>query len=159
MRRPLLPVTLLLAAVLCAGCADDGGTLADAPASPSAPAATTETEAVVVKVGDDDGQDRREAALRTGQALQVDLHTCGGCGYQWLLDSPPDAAVLSGGQPEQVMPDAVPEPTGEPLVGTPTTTRFVFRGVAAGTAQLTLGYHGPGSTAPDRSVVVSVTVS
>ena len=164
MRRT--PALILLSALALAGCgSSSSGSPAAAPAatsaapSPSAALPTlssASTAPVVITVGDGDGKDARSASLSVRQLVYIDLYTCGGCGYSWTVEQPPAAAVATRVQVAQPTPAA--QPSGPPVVGNPTTTRFAFRAVKSGTTTVSLGYHGPGRAMADRVVVVKITV-
>lgn len=159
MRHARLAVVLPLALALLTGCGDDAPADSDAvsPASAAASSAPVSDSPVVVAVAEDDGKDAQTAAIRVGQLVQLDLATCGGCGFEWTVDTAPDAAVAV----EETVPQPEPsvDPTAMPLPGTPTVTRLAFKGTAAGTTKVSVGYHGPASSAPDRTVVLTITVS
>ena len=147
---------ILLGTLVLTGCGGDASDdLAAPPAAAPSPSAAA-AEPVVVDVAENDGKDARDAVLSVGQLVHVDLATCGGCGYEWRVDTPPDTTVAAAEHAAQPAPSAA---SGPPLPGTPTTTRLAFRGLKAGSSTVSIGYHGPASTKPDRIVVLTLTVT
>lgn len=84
-----------------------------------------------VKVGA--AENGKEITLKPGQTLVVALEANPTTGYDWLLDSEPDAAVLS------VVGQEFEAPSGE-RVGAPGVTIWRFRAVSAGETSFQLGY-------------------
>ena len=164
MLRPSLRVLALapLVWVLLAGCGNSSApSAADiSPASPTAAATTVSpAQPLIITVAENDGNDARSVELSVGQVVQVNLATCGGCGYEWTVDTDPAATVATSADPVAPTGEPTAAASGPPLPGAPTTTAIAFRAVGPGGTSITLGYHGPASTAPDRVVVVKLTVT
>ena len=149
---------VLLAALALAGCGDSAEGVAAPPVSSApSPSSSAASDPVVVTVAENDGNDARSAIIGIRQLVYVDLATCGGCGFEWTVDTPPTAAVAAGEDTAQPAQSGAPAGTA-PLPGAATTTRLAFRGVGGGSTKVSLGYHGPAKAGPDRLVVLTITV-
>ncbi|HUR49850.1 MAG TPA: protease inhibitor I42 family protein [Acidimicrobiales bacterium] len=102
----------------------------------------------------------KEALLAVGEEVVVSLETCGGCGYEWRVTEPADAAVVESSEStNQPRPTSSTQPGDPPLVGVPTDENFRFRGVAAGRTEVTIGYFPPAGAAPEESFTLVFVVA
>src|SRR5689334_13145481 len=95
----------------------------------------------------------RTVTLVAGQELQIRLKVCTSCGYRWETQRAPDNAVLTRLKQRQ-------ERSGcqAPCVGGSGVTIFRYRGKAAGTTKLRLGYIPPGQQAAAKHFRLQVRV-
>ena len=154
--RLLIATAAALALVAGACGSDDGGT---------SPASSTTTADQTAAAGTTEGQtftrddNGGEASLAVGEEVTVSLETCGGCGYEWRVTAPPDAAVVETlGTSNNPRPTST-QPGEMPIVGAPTDTVFRFRGVAAGTTELTVGYFPPADDTAEESFTMTFVVT
>ena len=155
----LLLAALVSLALVVAGCGDsgdDGGAASTTTADAGNGEPQDESTAPTF-TQDDSGE---EARLAVGDEVVVALEVCVGCGYRWEITQPPDAAVIAAEGPiNQPRPTSSTRPGEPPIVGQSSDEIFRFRGLSAGTTNVTIGYFPPTGDTPEESVVFTFLVT
>jgi inhibitor of cysteine peptidase len=143
MRRAALALGVAAILVALAACGSDAETS-------NTGGTTVSDEAVVVTRSG-------TVTLQVGQELVVTLESNPTTGYEWLVDTAPDSAVLqSNGAPSYE-----PTPVASDVVGSGGTTSLRFTATGAGTTQVVLRYKQSfeENSPDDQLVTVDVTVA
>jgi inhibitor of cysteine peptidase len=94
--------------------------------------------------------------LKKGEVMSITLESNSSTGYSWVASISDTAVVSQAGEPQYNEPAS----SATPVVGAAGSQTFLFQGVSAGTAALTLDYERPWETdvAPVQSIVITVNV-
>jgi predicted secreted protein len=88
-----------------------------------------------------------------GDELQLKLTACESCGFRWKIMKKPDAAVIAFDRRQKSVSQCT-----SPCAGGNATERWLFESKTVGTTTVKLGYFGPGTSKPEKTKRLTLSV-